>query len=210
MKITVKILILCSLMFASEDYSRNNFSLAKSMIFPGWGELSEYNKYQKEYILKRSRTFNYIEGVLLFSFLVSNKLSSSYEDDYETYASINAGVDWNGKNNAFAIQVGKYNDTDAYNAFCNSDIGNCEAYSTTNESYSWEWNESEERLVYASQRRDSDKLGDFAILMGAGMLINRLASAFDVLAIKKNEDDFFSFNIMKDQNNTNLSLSISF
>ena len=49
-------------MFASEPYSRNNFSLAKSMIFPGWGELSEYKRYQKEYILDRSRAFNYIEG----------------------------------------------------------------------------------------------------------------------------------------------------
>jgi hypothetical protein len=203
-------------MFASEPYSQNNFSLAKSLIFPGWGELSEYNRYQKEYILDRSRTFNYIEGVLLFSFLVSNKLSSSHEQDYETYASINAGVDWTGKNNAFAIQVGTYDNTDAYNEHCNSPIGNCEAYSPANESYSWSWTldeetgESQERLIYAGQRRDSKKLGDLAVLMGAGMLINRLVSAFNVLAIKKNEDDFFSFNVVKDKNKTNLTLSVVF
>ena len=203
------------MIFASEDYSRNNFYLAKSMIFPGWGELSEYNRYQKEYILDRSRTFNYIEGVLLFSFLVSNKLSSSYEDDYETYASINAGVDWIGKNNAFAIQVGKYNDTDAYNAFCRSDIADCEPYSDLDLSYSWAWDDvddvnegtdSQKLKIYARQRRDSEKLGDLAVLMGAGMLINRLISAFDVLAIKKNEGDFFSFNVEKDKTNLNLSI----
>ena len=216
MKIIIKILIVCSFLFADENYSRNNFSLVKSMIIPGWGELSEYNKYQKDYILKRAKTFSYVEGVMLFSFLVSNKLSSSHEDDYEVYATTNAGVDWTGKNNAFAIQVGKYNNTDAYNDFCNSPLGTCEAYSPANESYSWSWKidketgESQERLIYARQRRDSEKLGDLAVLMGAGMLVNRLISAFDVLAIKKNEDELFSFNIIKDQNRTNLSLSISF
>ena len=216
MKIIIKILIVCSFLFADEDYSRNNFSLVKSMIIPGWGELSEYNIYQKDYILKRAKTFSYVEGVMLFSFLVSNKLSSSHEDDYELYASINAGVDWTGKNNAFAIQVGKYDNTEAYNSYCNSIQGNCEAYNPANESYSWSWTvdeetgESQERLIYAGQRRDSKKLEDLAVLMGAGMLVNRLISAFDVLAIKKNEDELFSFNIMKDQNRTNLSLSISF
>ena len=57
MKIIIKILIVCSFLFADENYSRNNFSLVKSMIFPGWGELSEYNKYQKDYILKRANNY---------------------------------------------------------------------------------------------------------------------------------------------------------
>ena len=123
-----------------------------------------------------------------------------------------------GKNNAFAIQVGKFNDTDAYNAFCNSDIGDCESYtySLNNLSYFWEWDdineesESQKKAIYSRQRIDSEKLGDLAVLMGAGMLINRLVSAFDVLAIKKKEGDFFSFNVEKDKNKTNLNLSIRF
>jgi len=152
----------------------------------------------------------------LFSFLVSNKLSSSHQDDYETYASINAGVDWTGKNNDFAIQVGTYNDRDAYNNYCTDPIHNCEPYSLIDDSLNWSWpideqtDESKEMLIYARQRRDSEKLGDIAVLMGAGMLINRLVSVFDVLSIKKNEGDFFSFNIEKDKNKTNLNLSISF
>ena len=207
MKIIVKFFIIFSVVFANENYTS---SLAKSMVFPGWGEMAEYKNYKKEYIIKRSRLFASIEGALLFSFLVSGKLSNAYEQDYRTYAEVNADADWTGKNNAYAIQLGKFNDKQAYNDYCNIDYVNCEGYANSDESYDWSWDNDESRLRYANIRRDSEKMRDLAILMGAGMLINRLVSVFDIIAIKRNEENLFSINLEKDINKTNLVFNMKF
>ena len=57
---------------------------------------------------------------------------------------------------------------------------------------------------------NSEELKDLATLMIAGMLINRLASVFDVISIKKKEENLFSFDIKKDTKNTNLIFSYNF
>jgi len=215
MKKIINILFILSFVFCIEkedvEYSQASFSMIKSMILPGWGELDEYKTHQKEYIFQRSRLFFYIEGAIVLSYFMSNNLSQSYEDDYRTFGSINADVDWIGKNNAFAINVGKFNDTNAYNTYCNSPIGNCDTqYDANNSSYWWQWDDVNKRYKYSDLRNDSEELKDLATLMIAGMLINRLASAFDVISIKKIEDDSFSFNIKKDIKNTNLMFSYNF
>ena len=215
MKKIINILIVFSFIFSAEvqndEYSQTSFSMIKSMILPGWGEYDEYKRYQKDYILQRSRLFNYIEGAIVFSYLISNDLSDSYEDDYRTYASINADVDWSGKNNAFAINVGKFNDTDAYNTYCNSPTGNCDTqYDANNNSYWWQWDDENNRYKYSDIRNDSEELKDLATFMIAGLLINRLASVFDVISIMKKEEDLFSFDIKRDTKNTNLIFSYNF
>ena len=138
MKKIINILFILSFVFCVEkediEYSQASFSMMKSMILPGWGELDEYKTHQEEYIFQRSRLFFYIEGAIVLSYLMSNNLSQSYEDDYRTFGSINADVDWIGKNNAFAINVGKFNDTNAYNTHCNSPLGNCETQYDANNS----------------------------------------------------------------------------
>ena len=215
MKKIINILFVLSFAFCIEkedvEYSQTSFSMIKSMILPGWGELDEYKKHQKDYILQRSRLFFYLEGAIVLSYLMSNNLSESYEDDYRTYGTINAEVDWSGKNNAFAINVGKFNDTNAYNTYCNSPLGNCDTqYDANDSSYWWQWDEASKRYKYSDLRNDSEELKDLATLMIAGVLINRLASVFDVISIKKKEEDIFSFNVKRDIKNTNLIFSYKF
>ena len=215
-KITFLSLSILSFLFPNElnkeEYIKPSFSIFKSMIFPGWGELEEYNKYKKDYILKRSRILNFIEGALIYSFFSSNSLSSSYEDDYRNYGTINAGVDWTGKNNAFAIHVAKYEDTDAYNNLVNSLAGDSQAqYSIDPEDgYWWEWNNNNKRVRYSNLREDSEKMKDIRTLMIAGLLINRFVSFFDVIAIKKREENSFSFNLENSNSSTNVSLNFNF
>ena len=194
-----------------EEKNKPSFSIIKSVIFPGWGELEEYNKHKKDYILKRSKILNFIEGALIYSFYSSNSLSESYEDDYKNYGAINAGVYWSGKNNAFAIQVGKFEDTDAYNNYVNS-IGNSESqYSINPENgYWWDWNNESKRVRYSNLRKDSESMKDIRTLMIAGLLINRFVSFFDVIAIKKREENSFSFDVKNSKNSSNVSLNFSF
>ena len=219
MKKIVKIIFLslCVLSFLfpkelnKKEYIEPSFSIFKSIIFPGWGELEEYNKHKKDYILKRSRVMNFIEGALIYSFFSSSSLSESYEEDYKSYGTINAEVDWSGKSNAFAIQVGKFQDTDAYNNYVNA-IGNSESQYSIDPAngYWWKWNDNSKRVRYSNLRKDSDKMKDIKTLMLAGLLINRFVSFFDVIAIKKKEESSFSFDIKNNKNNANVSLNFSF
>jgi len=219
MKKKIKIIFLSLIVLSSlfsqelneEEYIKPSFSIFKSMILPGWGELEEYNKHKKDYILRRSRILNFIEGVLIYSFFSSKSLSESYEDDYENFGAINAGVDWYGKNNAFAIQVGKFQDTDAYNNYVNS-IGNAQSqYSVNPENgYWWEWNDNNKRVRYSTLRKDSEKMNDIKTLMLAGLLINRFVSFFDVIAIKKREENSFSLNVQNNKDSAKVSLSFNF
>ena len=215
MKTIIKIIIIFSFLFPNEnkdfDYSENSFSMMKSMILPGWGEFDEYKKHKKDYILQRSRFFNYIEVGLVLSYLVSNKLSNTYESDYRTFATVEADVDWTNKNNAFAINVGKFDDTEAYNIYCNSPGIPCDGqYDLNDSSFHWSWDNNDDLLKYSFIREDSKEMEDLATLMLAGLLINRLASFFDVIAIKKKEENLFSFNIEKDNTNTSLFFSYNF
>ena len=79
MKKIINILIVFSFIFSAEvqndEYSQTSFSMIKSMILPGWGEYDEYKRYQKDYILQRSRLFNYIEGAIVFSYLICLRAS---------------------------------------------------------------------------------------------------------------------------------------
>ena len=220
MKNLIKILFLSFISFTclfannsneEEDFLKPSFSIFKSIAIPGWGELEEYHKHKKDYILRRSRILNFIEGSLIYSFFATNSLSNSYEDDYQSFGTINAGVDWVGKNNAFAIHVGKYQDTDAYNNYVNS-IGNSQAQYSIDpaDGYWWEWNNNAKQNRYSNLRKDSEKMKDIRTLMIAGLLINRFVSFFDVIAIKRAEENSFSFNIENSKNSTNLSLNFSF
>ena len=91
MKKKVKIIFLSLIVLSSlfsqelneEEYIKPSFSIFKSMILPGWGELEEYNKHKKDYILKRSKILSFIECALLYGFFTSNSLSKSYENDYK-------------------------------------------------------------------------------------------------------------------------------
>ena len=219
MKKIIKIILLRLVMFSfllsseinNEEYINPSSSIFKSIVFPGWGELDEYNKHKKDYILRRSRVLNFIEGALICSFFASNSLSDSYKDDYYTYGSMHAGVNWADKNNAFAIHVGKYENTDAYNNYVNS-IGNSQAqYSIDPENgYWWEWNDNNKKNRYSNLREDSQNMNDIKTLMIAGLLINRFVSFFDVIAIKKREENLFSFNVKNSKTSTSLSLNFNF
>jgi len=215
-KITFLSLCILSFLFPNElnkeEYTEPSFSIFKSIIFPGWGELEEYNKHKKDYILKRSRVLNFIEGALIYSLFSSNSLSKSYEDDYRSYGTINAGVDWTGKSNAFAIQVGKYTSTDGYNNFVNSPYGDSQTQYSTNpaDGYWWEWSDSNKKDRYSKLREDSETMEDIRTLMIAGLIINRFVSFFDVIAIKKREENPFSINVENSNSSANVNLNFNF
>ena len=62
----------------------------KSLILPGWGELSSGNT-------SKGKFFLYAESVLIVSAYAFNDLSNGYQSDYIAYARTHADVDLRNK-----------------------------------------------------------------------------------------------------------------
>ena len=205
MKKIFKNIIILSIIFSLLPAS----SIVKSIIMPGWGEMSEYKIHNKEYIRKRANLMFLIETGIIMSYFSTKSLSNAHEDDYENYGSAYAGVDWDGKDDIYAINVGKFNSLEIYNEYKISRYKIDEVY-PINEGYEWNWNSNSKRVEFSQMRKKSERLDDLATLMIAGILINRIASFFDVINIKKKEGSMYSFNIDNDSKNTDLVFNLHF
>ena len=191
-------------------------SMLKSVVFPGWGELSEYNALSKDnnlenikFIKDRARYIMLQESSLWVGLYVSQDLTKSYKNDYRLLGDTNAGVDWDGKNDLFAANVGNYNNKDEYNAY-KLLIGQYDdAY--FEEGYDWDWqNNNDNRLKYDITRNKSEKFNKIKTYLTAGLIINRVISSFDVLSIMKEHNRIISFDLEEDSSNLKLNLNYHF
>ena len=191
-------------------------SMLKSVVFPGWGELSEYNALSKDnnlenikFIKDRARYIMLQESSLWVGLYVSQDLTKSYKNDYRLLGEINAGVDWDGKNDLFSANVGNYNNKDEYNAY-KLLIGQYDdAY--LEEGYDWDWqNNNDNRLKYDITRNKSEKYNKIKTYLIAGLIINRVISSFDVLSIMKEHNRIISFDLEEDSSNLKLNLNYHF
>jgi len=201
-------------------------SMLKSVVFPGWGELSEYNALSKDnnlenikFIKDRARYIMLQESSLWVGLYVFQDLTKSYKNDYRLLGVTNAGVDWNGKNDLFAANVGNFPNKDDYNDFKLLTGQYHDAY--LEEGYDWDWQYNcglpEEdacgngnRLNYDRTRNKSEKYNKIKAYLGAGLIINRVISSFDVLSIMKEYNRIISFDLEEDSSNLKLNLNYHF
>ncbi len=195
-------------------------STLRSLMFPGWGELNEFNILSKnkniesiEYIKDRSENLMIAESVIWISLFVSKELGSSYKSDFMSLAQNNAGVDWSGipsnEFSKYAANVGNFdsmnNGPDSYNSI--RAVNNLSQYDE-GIGYEWDWNgNNSNRLRYDKLRNRNGKLEKLSEYMVASLLINRIVSAFDVLSIKRNHGRMVSFDV---EENDNLKLNFNY
>ena len=157
----------------------------KSLILPGWGELSLGNN-------KTSKNFMYAEAGLWLSFLVTNQFSSSYYNTYRNYAIDNAGVNWSGKNDIYASHVGNFNSLEQYNSTMIWLAG--PSFQIYDQSYYWNWctesngdcsdSDIKKRRKYDDWRYKSRQYEEIRDLSVAALIINRVISLFNVLRLQ--------------------------
>ena len=211
MKKTFKIIIL--FIYLTFGFSS---SIIKSAIFPGWGELNEYNILFEdnnleniEYIKDRAKYIMLQESSLWIGFYVFQDLAKSYKNDYRLLGETNAGVNWSGKNDLFAANVGNFNNLQEYNDYKLLTGQYDDAY--LEDGYDWDWqNSNDNRLKYDRTRNRSEKYDKFRTYLIAGLIINRVVSSFDVLSIMKEHNRIISFDIEEDYNNLKLNLNYHF
>jgi len=171
----------------------------KSMILPGWGE-------KKINYHKRGNALMFTEYGLWVSYIFCVNQSSSYRNDYKNHGEHYADVDWSGKNDLFAANVGNYNSLQEYNEIKARDFLYEDMYATNgNIDYNWNWESRKERLKYDTWRNKSKNYGEVKDFLVAGMLLNRLISIIDVVVLERrnkltseiinNGNNSMSFNI---------------
>ena len=211
MKKTFKIIIL----FIYLTFGLSS-SIIKSTILPGWGELNEYsilsednNLENIEYIKDRAKYIIIQESSLWIGFYAFQDLAKSYKNDYRLLGETNAGVNWSGKNELFAANVGNFNNLEEYNAYKLLTGQYSDAY--LEDGYDWDWqNNNDNRLKYDRTRNRSEKYDKLKTYLTAGLIINRVISSFDVLSIMKEHNRIISFDIEEDSSNLKLNLNYHF
>ena len=169
--------------------------LIKSLILPGWGELSQGDK-------KRGKIFLYSESLLVIGAYSFNSLSDIYRSDYITYAKVHADVDINSQDYMFALDVGSDDNIGNFNHIKRQGIstemrvdsnGNIireygrEVYPEGTK-YDWNWNSDSNRQKFNSMRIKSINYEKYVTFALAGMILNRVISLIDVMIISRNMD----------------------
>ncbi|MCH7494578.1 MAG: hypothetical protein IH825_00595 [Candidatus Marinimicrobia bacterium] len=143
-----------------------------SIILPGTGERATGN-------YTSAKLFNSTESALWLSLFWFKKTKDWRREDYEVYASANAGVDNEGKNELYYANVGNYSDVYEYNSAERRSRNPAGTYDS--QDYFWSWSSDETRLQYKSLRKDSELAGQNLQYTIVGLILNRLLSVMNTV-----------------------------
>lgn len=141
-----------------------------SLLLPGMGEL-----YADAYDI--GKYFTIADGVLWGTFIGMNVYSNWQEDNYQTYAATNGGVNNNNKDDEFYSTIGNYTSVETYNNEKALERNYNEMYDP--EEYFWKWNSAEERETYRDMWTSSEQASNNIRFIVGGLILNRVASAIN-------------------------------
>ena len=153
--------------------------VAKSALMPGWGE-SAQGKYLRARVFRISELFLWTSCVGAYAF-------SRYErSSYEAFAAEHAGINSEGKNHQYWVDVGNYQNITLFNEEHLRFREPGDIYST-GAGYDWAWDTESNRKKFENMRINSDglaKTGEF--LIGA-IVLNHIVSAIDALYLVRSQ-----------------------
>jgi len=178
-KILLCIVVLTSLLSAQMSSSAK--SKLQSLILPGMGELNMGHE-------KRARSFFIREAAIWLVCIGGTKVSNWYETDYRAFAALHAGIDMDGKDYIFAVNMGHYNSFTEYNETKARQRQVYEIYSE-GQGNEWQWDNKKNRIHFDKLRIQSvtyEKYSRFAI---GGLILHRLISLIDVIYLERQYPD---------------------
>jgi hypothetical protein len=179
-----------------------------SLLLPGMGEL-----YADGY--DSGKYFTIAEGVLWGTYIGMSVYAGNQEDNYKAYATSNASINTNGKNDDYFATIGQFENIEEYNDQKAFERNFNQMYDT--EAFFWKWQSTEDRRTYRSMWSSSEQTNnDLRFVVGA-MLLNRVVSAINaarlVGAYNNRIDEELSWNVsigLKQTANLPTSLNFSF
>ncbi len=142
----------------------------QSLLLPGLGEYQLGEKTQA-YI------FFSAEAFLIGSALALNKYSDLLTDDYQEFAMRHAGVASKSRNERYWVNIGNYDDVDAYNRQKNIKHQFSSRYE--NPAYFWYWDNSSNRKKYDKLRINAENMNTYSYYAVGAVILNHVISAIN-------------------------------
>lgn len=144
-----------------------------SLLVPGLGE---------HYVgrTRRAQAFFATEIALWLGYAGFKTYEHWRIDDYRGYAAENAGVNLEGKNSTYFIDIGNYNHIDEYNE-AKLRQRYLDAYYRDVAGYYWSWPSEAQRMKYKNLRLSAEKANQHALFAIGAVVANHLFSAIDAV-----------------------------
>jgi hypothetical protein len=139
----------------------------KSLVVPGWGQLSSGHK-------STATLFALSELTLLGTMYASHYRGVAKRTDYKAYAAQYAGVVGSHPHD-FYVDVGNWENVDGYNEQRLKDREFDQLY--TDASDRWQWDSNEHRVRMKKIRVQSDEAFNAIYYLVGGLILNHIASA---------------------------------
>jgi hypothetical protein len=162
--------------YNNPEQSKKSAGLAViySLLLPGMGELYADGYHSGKY-------FTIAEGALWGTYLGMSIHASNQKDNYKAFASANASIDNNGKDDTFYATIGEYQSVESYNNEKALERSFGEMYSPN--AFFWNWQSTEARRTYRNIWSSSEQTyNDLRFVVGA-MLLNRVISAINAVRL---------------------------
>ena len=204
MKIMYRKLVFTFMLLSMVTQLSAKGELMRSLVFPGWGELKMEES-------KRAKMFMATDLSIIATYLLGKSFNRWYIDKYLAYGTLYADADMNGKDYAYIVNMSNYDSMDSYNHSMMIQH-NANAFDDiyTDQEYNWEWDSVADRNKFNDLRENSliaEKIAEFAV---AGLILNRVASAIDILYLKNSKSNLGLNAFVIPEKNDGVSLNVSF
>jgi hypothetical protein len=152
-----------------------------SLLLPGMGELYAGNYNTGKYLTAA-------EGGLWITLIGLDRYGTWLQDDARTFAVGHAGINTNGKNDQYFVDIGNYNTIYDYNQEALRDRNPYKLYDE-NSTFAWTWDSRSNREYFRDVRIKSDNMFNSVNFVAAAIAINHIISAINAarVAISYNE-----------------------
>ncbi len=154
--------------FNNEAEKSPSISAVLSLILPGAGHFYAGRMDVGKYFLTA-------EAGLWLGIIGVNIYGDAIKEDSRSFAAVHSGINKNGKDDEFFVNIGLFNNIYEYNNYRLS-RGEFDKLYDIN-SHFWNWDFNHNRELYDEQRKKSERIYNSDRIFTAGLIINRIASA---------------------------------
>ncbi|HDR04863.1 MAG TPA: hypothetical protein ENN84_06405 [Candidatus Marinimicrobia bacterium] len=172
-------------------------ALLKSLVLPGWGELSIQEN--------RGRWLMAADLTMLASIIGLQTYARDQNNEMRGYAALHANADAFSDENQYWIDLGSYL---SWQIHREAMLENRAPEKVWEDAYAWEWSSVEHANQYRTMRRARDLARDRATLIVGAMVFNRIVSALDLVYLS-NRDSHIALNYDAQRDMGQLSISFS-
>jgi len=164
-----------------DDQKSPAAAFVRSIILPGWGHFYAGKQHNTRGALHVGT-----DAILIGSIFGFNIRANRIENDFITYANLNADVDLSSRDRSFRLAVADFNSLDDYNDY-QLRTRNWNRLIEDIPNNRWNWRDSDARNRYSDMRADSDRIRNQIPALAGIMVVNRVISAISAYNRVRNE-----------------------